>query len=105
MISFIKKLFGIKEVDFAELLSKGALIIDVRSKAEFRGGHIEGALNIPLRNLNTQLNTLDKNRTFILCCASGARSASARSVLRSSGFDSVYNGGSWSRLQHKLHLS
>ena len=44
----------------------------------------------------------DKNKTIITCCASGMRSASAKSILKSNGYTSVHNGGGWSSLQSKL---
>ncbi|MFN6084109.1 MAG: rhodanese-like domain-containing protein, partial [Fluviicola sp.] len=48
MLDSIKKLFGGKSVDFSELIKQGAVIVDVRSKGEFAGGHIKGSINIPL---------------------------------------------------------
>jgi rhodanese-related sulfurtransferase len=44
----------------------------------------------------------DKNQPIITCCASGMRSASAKSILQSNGFTQVYNGGGWSSLQNKI---
>lgn len=104
MISLLKKIFGLgPTVNYAELVQQGAIIIDVRSKAEFKGGHIKGAINIPVNVLSNQLGQLkDKNKTIITCCASGMRSASAKSILKSNGFTSVHNGGGWSSLQSKL---
>jgi rhodanese-related sulfurtransferase len=53
--------------------------------------------------LNQHLGQLkDKNKTIITCCASGMRSASAKSILQSNGYTTVYNGGGWSSLQNKL---
>jgi rhodanese-related sulfurtransferase len=43
-----------------------------------------------------------KNKPIIACCASGMRSASAKSILQSNGFSNVYNGGSWMSLNNKL---
>jgi rhodanese-related sulfurtransferase len=40
-----------------------------------------------------------KNRPIVTCCASGARSASAKRILKSHGFEQVYNGGSWYTLR------
>lgn len=90
-------------VDYGQLVKEGALILDVRSKGEYSGGHIEGSVNIPVDQLHSHLNKLkDKNRTIITCCASGMRSASAKSILESSGYTRVYNGGGWYTLQSKL---
>lgn len=104
MLNAIKKLFGIKPVaDFAVLVKEGAIILDVRSKSEFAGGHIKGSINIPVDQLSKNLAQLkDKNKTIITCCASGMRSASAKSILKSNGYANVYNGGGWSSLQNKL---
>ena len=79
MISAIKKMLGIgPATDYAQLMQQGAIIIDVRSKGEFDGGHIKGALNLPLDQLQNNLSKLkDKNKLIITCCASGMRSASA----------------------------
>ncbi|MBP8067673.1 MAG: rhodanese-like domain-containing protein [Pedobacter sp.] len=50
-------------------------------------------------NLNKLTN---KNKAIITCCASGMRSASAKSILKSSGYAEVHNGGGWSSLQSKI---
>lgn len=85
--------------NLAELISEGAVILDVRSKGEFQQGHIKGAVNIPLDQLEKQLGKLKRDKQYITCCASGMRSASAKSLLRKKGFDHVENGGSWLSLK------
>ncbi|MFV7235809.1 MULTISPECIES: rhodanese-like domain-containing protein [Flavobacterium] len=104
MINILKKLFGLgPKVDYAELIKQGAIVLDVRSKGEYTGGHIKGAVNIPVDTLRNNLSQLkDKNQTIITCCASGMRSASAKSILKSNGFTQVYNGGGWRSLQNKI---
>ena len=92
------------QTSFLELLKNGAVIIDVRSKGEFDGGHIDGAINIPVDQLSNNLNKLkDKDKTIITCCASGMRSAAAKSMLKANGYTNVYNGGGWSGLWNKLN--
>lgn len=99
----IKSAFGIQQPDYAQLVKKGAIILDVRSKGEYAGGHIKGSINIPVDVLDENLKKLkDKNTPIITCCASGMRSASAKSILQSHGYAEVYNGGGWSSLQNKL---
>ncbi|MCX6265192.1 MAG: rhodanese-like domain-containing protein, partial [Bacteroidetes bacterium] len=61
-----------------------------------------GSKNIPLQELGSKLNMLDKSKPIITCCASGIRSASAKSLLLQKGFSEVYNGGGWTSLQNKL---
>jgi len=104
MIDRIKKLFGGgPQVDYAALVKQGAIILDVRSKGEYAGGHIKGSINIPVDQLGSNLGKLkDKNKTIITCCASGMRSASAKSILSSGGYTQVHNGGGWNNLQSKL---
>jgi rhodanese-related sulfurtransferase len=104
MIQTIKNLFGIgPKVDYAILVKQGAIILDVRSKGEYASGNIKGSINISVDTLNANLSKLkDKNKTIITCCASGMRSASAKSILKSNGYTQVHNGGSWHSLQSKI---
>ena len=104
MITILKKLFGLEpKVDYAQLIKSGAIVLAVRSKGEFEGGHIRGAVNIPVDQLRNNFSRLkDKTKPIITCCASGMRSASAKSILLSNGYTTVYNGGGWGSLQNKL---
>lgn len=100
MIQFFKNLFSSgPKVSLDELVDKGAIILDVRSKAEFAGGHLTKSVNIPLDALKSRLDELDSSKPVITCCASGIRSASAKSILKSSGFGEVKNGGGWTSLK------
>ncbi len=104
MINAIKNLLGIgPKVDYAQLVKEGAIILDVRSKGEYAGGNIKGSINISVDQLGNNLDKLkDKNKPVITCCASGMRSASAKSFLKSKGYAHVHNGGGWMSLQNKL---
>jgi len=103
MLSLLKKMFGLgPEINFNELVAQGAQIIDVRTKGEYDGGHINGSVNIPLQSLQQNLNKLKKDKPIITCCASGMRSSSARGILKNKGFE-VYNGGGWMSLRSKLN--
>jgi rhodanese-related sulfurtransferase len=103
MVEKLKQLFGIgPKVDYKELVANGATILDVRTKAEYQGGHIRGSVNIPLQNLESYITKLKKDKPVITCCASGMRSASAKSILQSRGFKEVHNGGGWMSLQNKI---
>jgi len=103
MLGVLKRLFSSgPTLDYAEMFDNGAKIIDVRTPAEFKGGHITGSVNIPLQSINGKIKKLDKNKTYILCCASGARSGRATGILKSKGFENVHNGGGWMRLNSKL---
>ncbi len=97
MFNVLKELLGFgPKVDISSLLQKGAIIVDVRSPGEYAGGHSKGSVNIPLDSLRNNLKKLpDKEKPIITCCASGARSSSAKSFLKSQGYTNVHNGGSW----------
>lgn len=70
-----------------------AIVLDVRSMAEFKDGHIINAVNIPLNGLANNLKQLEKykQRPIIAACRSGSRSGSACSALRKHGFENVKN--------------
>lgn len=101
MLNGLKKLLGIgPKVDFVQLILDGAIIVDVRSRGEYAGGHVEGSLNIPLDQLDRQVDQLKKKKKpVITCCASGMRSASAKRILESHGIE-AYNGGPWTRIDN-----
>ncbi len=102
MLGLLKKLFSsAPPVDYAQMVKDGAVIIDVRSKGEFAGGHIKGSINVPLDNLKAYIPKIKKDKPVIVCCASGMRSASAKGMLQAAGIE-VYNGGGWTGLQNKL---
>jgi phage shock protein E len=93
-MKFLELIFG-KKVNLQEIISNGAIILDVRTKGEYQSGHLKKSINIPVSNLPQNLKKLKKDKPIVTCCASGARSSSARRLLKSNGFDQVYNGGSW----------
>jgi|WetSurMetagenome_2_1015567.scaffolds.fasta_scaffold03882_5 rhodanese-related sulfurtransferase len=67
-------------------------IIDVRMKAEFRTGHIENAINLPLsRSVPKRARFLDKNASYYLYCTGGTRSCKAATQYLASGFKIVYS--------------
>lgn len=105
MLNTIKKLFGFSQkIDFAQLVKQGAIILDVRTKTEYSRGHIMGSINISVNDLHNNLGKLkNKHTPIITCCASGTRSASAKVILESKGFTTVYNGGGWQSLNQKIN--
>ncbi|MBS1651178.1 MAG: rhodanese-like domain-containing protein [Bacteroidetes bacterium] len=71
-----------------------ASIIDVRTHAEYMGGHVAGSKNIPLQELSERINEVKNLKNIILCCASGNRSGQAERFLKQNGIE-CENGGSW----------
>jgi len=80
-----------------DYLSQGALVIDVRSEAEFAGKSIESVINIPLPVLSQQIAKAvpDKNTAVLLHCRSGNRSGQGMKILRDMGYEKTYNLGSY----------
>ena len=73
--------------------SQPVAIIDVRSKQEYKEGHIDGAINIPLFDIKRDIQTYvaDKNTIVILYCDAGVRSRKAQKILISLGYRNAYN--------------
>ncbi|RKR82898.1 phage shock protein E [Mucilaginibacter gracilis] len=91
------------DADLSKHLKQNPIILDVRTVSEFSGGHIAGAVNIPLSQLKTSaLSALTGKRPIITCCSHGLRSIKAVEVLKKRGFTHVYNGGAWTELEGKL---
>lgn len=87
-----------ENVNIKEIVSHGALIIDVRTPEEYKDGHISGSINIPLDDLPSATSWLIKDVPTVVVCASGSRSSIAKEFLGSNGYEKVYNGGSWNSL-------
>ena len=80
-----------------------ATIVDVRSHAEFQGGHVAGSFNVPLDQVADRLNEFKSfSQPLVLCCASGNRSGMAASLLLSQGIECV-NAGSWMDVNHLIN--
>lgn len=67
------------------------LILDVREAAEYAFGHIPGAKSIPMGELSTRMNELEKAQTIYVICRTGTRSDMAARQLADAGFTTIYN--------------
>jgi len=81
-----------------------ALVVDVRTTAEFAAGHLPRAVNIPLAELDKRVGELPAGKPVIVCCNSGGTSGRATSLLRRAGRQDVFNlaGGLQAWLQAGL---
>lgn len=79
--------------DVKQKLAAGAVVVDVRTPEEFRGGAYPGARNIPVQEIARRLGEIPKDRPVVLYCASGVRSGSAARILQQAGFFDVVNAG------------
>jgi len=69
------------------------LIVDVRTEDEFNQGHIEGAMLLPVQELEDRLDELPLEKPLIVYCRSGSRSRTAADILVANGFIMVYDMG------------
>ncbi len=95
----ILSILGFGKDNLKEALRKGALIIDVRSAAEFDRGRIPDSINIPIDRIDiNSKRILAMKRPVIFCCNSGERSRQAIRMMQARGLNDVYYGGHWERL-------
>ena len=84
------------EINMEELVKKqynNAIIIDVRSEQEFKEGHINGAINIPIHKINKRITSIlkDKDQEVVVYCQIGVRSKKVRERLTKIGYKNVYS--------------
>ncbi|MFP3356058.1 rhodanese-like domain-containing protein [Planococcus sp. SIMBA_143] len=87
-----------------EMVEKGeAYVLDVRNQTEFDEGHIDNAEHIMVGTLKNRLDEVDTDKTIIVQCQAGARSAIAASVLKANGIDNLVNmTGGYSKWQQEV---
>jgi rhodanese-related sulfurtransferase len=80
-------------MDAVRLMNQGALLVDVRSREEFEGGHVLDARHLPQEEVAGAGESLKKYRDkpVIVCCETGMRSGAAARVLKAQGFGKVVN--------------
>lgn len=95
-MGFLDFLFGKKEkedVDFKQLVTEGATILDVRTEEEYNLKHIDGAIHIPLQVLPQKMDKIKGlPKPIIAYCRSGRRSGVAAKIINNFGVK-TYNGG------------
>ena len=86
-----------KDISYNEMIDilniYSAKLIDVRSNQEFKEGHINGSINIPLCDIKKEIpkKISNKNTYIIVYCTSGIRSKKAQKLLNSMGYQNIYN--------------
>lgn len=83
----------------SEKIENGAIILDVRTENEYKTGHIDGSINIPLGTIRERYIELDTGKTYITTCSHGLRSVKVETILKEKGYKNVFNGGAWSDLE------
>lgn len=91
----IDRIESITAEEFSKQLNNNITVLDVRKQGEFISEHVDGAVNMPLDNINDHLASLDKDGTYYVHCAGGYRSMIFNSILKARGFDNLIdiNGG------------
>lgn len=88
---------GMRNLNLQQFKSeyKGHRLVDVREAQEFKQGHIAGAVNIPLSQIERRLNEIPKDKPVYLYCRSGMRSKQAAKLLSRHGYNQIaqLNGG------------
>jgi phage shock protein E len=82
-----------------EYQQRGGLLIDVRSPADFKSGHLPRAVNLQLNELDTSVPQLaqHKNQILLVHCKTGLRSELAAQRLKRQGYVNAFNLGSYGR--------
>lgn len=76
------------------IVAGGGQWLDVRLPSEFENQHLDGAVNIPLYFIRLKINTLDRDKQYVVCCDTGRRSSAGAYILSERGFNAfVLNGG------------
>ncbi len=86
-------MLAVAPTEAVKLINNDAVVLDLRSAESFSRGHIVGARNVPMDELEGHLEKLKKFRSkpLVAVCDAGMTSSKAANTLRNSGFDSVYN--------------
>ena len=81
-------------------IDNNIILIDVRTKDEFKSGHLEKAINIPYTEIEEQIKSItkDNHKNIVVYCRSGRRSGIAQKTLIQMGYKNVVNGGGYKDL-------
>ena len=76
-------------------IPENALLVDVRTKMEYKSGAVPNSINIPLSEVAKSIDQFKNQDNIVVFCRSGNRSGKAKAILDSLGIQNVVNGGSW----------
>lgn len=107
LLLLLLAIVGAKAQTLAERINaKNVTFVDVRTPEEFANGTVEGAINIPLEQLEKQLNQLKGKENIVLFCRRGIRAGKAQDILKKNGIAAV-NGKTAAHIQslQKVNLA
>lgn len=91
---FLRKSGDLAGPEARKLVAGGARLLDVRTPGEFASGHIPGAINVPVQELERRLAEVGgKDQEIVIYCRSGNRSATAKRMLAQAGFSKLHDLG------------
>jgi rhodanese-related sulfurtransferase len=94
----LKRRGSVSSAEARRLVEAGARLVDVRTPEEFTAGHLPGAINLPVQDLERRMAELEgKERPLVLYCRSGFRSGNAARMLKKAGYAEVHDLGSMTR--------
>ncbi|TDD77611.1 rhodanese-like domain-containing protein [Flavobacterium caseinilyticum] len=104
MFRILKNIFSKSDNSQMEnLIKEGALLVDVRTPAEFAEGNVKGSINIPLDQVANKIDRFKGKKYIIVFCRSGNRSAQAKTILEQKGFNNITNGGTWQDVNNLIN--
>lgn len=71
------------------------MALDVRTPEEISKNPANGSINIPIDQLESNFDKLDKSKKILVFCEAGGRASRAKKILQENGFKDVQNIGSW----------
>ena len=92
-------ILGLGNAKLKEALRRGAIIIDIRTAAEFDRKKVSDSINIPIDRININLRRIvQMNRPIIICSNSDSENERVIDVLKANGVREIYNGGNWTKM-------
>jgi len=92
-------ILGLGNGKLKEALRRGAIVIDIRTAAEFDRGKVPDSINIPVDRININLKRIvQMKRPIIICSNSDSENERVINVLKANGVTEIYNGGSWTKI-------
>ena len=96
-------ILGLGNGKVKEALRRGAIVIDIRTAAEFDRGKVRDSINIPVDRININLKRIVQMKApIIVCSSSDSENDRAIDVLKANGVKEIYNGGSWTKLSRMM---
>jgi len=92
-------ILGLGNAKLKEALRRGAIVIDIRTAAEFDREKVSDSINIPIDRININLRRIvQMNRPIIICSNSDSENERVIDVLKANGVREIYNGGNWTKM-------